>query len=78
MTQILLNYLCEKCGAGTLAGLLAESEDARIPRKWGFGKFEDQPISAADRGYSAWFQKNCRGRPDYQYYCIALKRVGLA
>jgi len=77
MTQMLLHHLLKLAGFETLVGLYAESEDARVPRKWGFGKFVDQPISAADRGYAAWFLKNCRDRPDYQYYCVALKRVGL-
>ena len=77
MTQILFSHLREKIGSETLAGMFAESEDARVPRKWGFGKFEGQPISAADRGYASWFRKNCADRPDYQYYLVAMKRVGL-
>lgn len=77
MTQILLHHLTLLTGVETLMGLFAESEDARIPRKWGFGKFADQPISAADRGYASWYVKTCRDNPDYQYYCIALRRVGL-
>lgn len=77
MTQMLLHHLLKLTGIETLVGLYVESEDARVPRKWSFGKFEGQPISAADRGYAAWFLKNCRDRPDYQYFCVALKRVGL-
>lgn len=78
MTRMLLDEVIRKTGVETLVGMFAESEDARVPRKWGFGKFADQPISAADRGYASWFTKNCRDRPDYQYYLVALKRVGLA
>jgi exodeoxyribonuclease X len=77
MTQILLHHLLKLTGCETLSGLYAESEDARVPRRWSFGKFEDEPISAADRGYVGWFLKNCRDRPDFAYYCIALRRVGL-
>lgn len=78
MTNMLFQHLLKLTGMETLAGMFAESEDARVPRKWGFGKFVDQPISAADRGYATWFRNNCRDRPDYQYYLVALKRVGLA
>ena len=77
MTEMVLHRILEVTGIGTLSALFAESEDARIPRKWTFGKFEGQPISAADRGYATWFLKNCGDRPDHRYYLTALKRVGL-
>ena len=63
--------------AGKIDGLDAlylESEDARIPRVWTFGKFKGQPIKAADKGYANW----CRKQPDFDpYYLEALKREGL-
>jgi exodeoxyribonuclease X len=77
MTQMLFYNLLERTQIETLSGLFSESEDARVPRKWNFGKFADLPISSADRGYAAWFTKNCKDRPDYPYYIAALKRVGL-
>ena len=64
-------------GIETLSGLFSESEDARVPRKWAFGKFEGSSISSADRGYARWFVNTCKDRSDYQYYVVALKRGGL-
>jgi len=78
MTQIVLQHIARRAQIESLPALFAESEDARIPRKWGFGKFIDQAISAADRGYVTWFRKNCTDRPDFKYYMVALQRVGLA
>ena len=50
------------------------SEEARIPKTWTFGKFKDQPIAAADRGYASW----CARQPDFDpYVIVALKRAGL-
>lgn len=50
------------------------SEEARIPKVWTFGKFKDQPISAADRGYANWYRKT----PDPDPYVLeALKRARL-
>lgn len=57
--------------------LYVASEEARIPKVWGFGKFEGSPISAADRGYAGWFSRTCLDRPDYGYYMAALRRAGL-
>jgi len=57
-----------------LDALWEMSEEARIPKIWTFGKFKDQPIEAADRGYAAW----CNRQPDMDPYVIAaLKRAGL-
>lgn len=78
MTRTLFDELVRRTGMETLVGLYAESEDARVPRKWTFGKFEGFPISSADRGYASWFIKNCQDRPDYVYYMTALRRAGLA
>lgn len=33
------------------------SEQARIPKIMTFGKFQGQPISAVDRGYAMWYNK---------------------
>jgi exodeoxyribonuclease X len=50
------------------------SEDARIPRKWTFGKFRGMPISHADRGYANWYRK----QPDCDPYVIrACELAGL-
>jgi len=50
------------------------SEEARIPKTWTVGKFKDQPIAAADRGYASW----CARQPDFDpYVIVALKRAGL-
>jgi len=73
----LLHLIVEKMGVSDIEGLYALSEDARIPRKWGFGKFVGKPISAADRGYANWYRSNCKDNPDYLYYCEALRRSGL-
>lgn len=73
----LLHRIVEVLGVSNLDELYAASEDARIPRKWAFGKFIGKPISAADRGYANWYRSNCRDNADYQYYCEALRRAGL-
>ncbi|MCE5191509.1 MAG: 3'-5' exonuclease [Actinomycetia bacterium] len=58
----------------TLEALWSFSEEARIPRIWTFGKFKDQPIGAADRGYASW----CARQPDMDPYVLAaLRREGL-
>ena len=77
MTRMLLSKLLVMTGIETLSGLFSESEDARVPRKWAFGKFEGSSISSADRGYARWFVNTCKDRSDYQYYVVALKRGGL-
>jgi exodeoxyribonuclease X len=78
----LLAHICEQLNVGHLDAtglekLWLASEDARIPKIWSFGKFQDNPINAADRGYVNWFRKNCTDRPDYQYYLEAFRRAGL-
>lgn len=78
MLRQLLPFFVDLAGGSTdPQALFAASEEARIPRKWTFGKFEDQPISAADRGYAQWFRRTCTDRPDYEHYLTALRRVGL-
>ena len=70
----LLGAITEKTGVTDLAMLWELSEEARIPKVWTFGKFKDQPINAADRGYAMW----CNRQPDFDpYYIVALKRAGL-
>ena len=73
----LLGAITAKTGVTDLPGLYALSEEARIPKKWTFGKFVDAPIASADRGYAIWFKKNCTDRPDYQHYLVAMRRAGL-
>jgi len=74
MTKDLLNIICKVAKIDDLDTLYEESEDARIPRLWTFGKFKGQPIEAADRGYANW----CRKQPDFDPYVLeALKRAGL-
>ena len=70
----LLGVITAKTGVTDLAMLWELSEEARIPKVWTFGKFKDQPINAADRGYAMW----CNKQPDFDpYYIVALKRAGL-
>ena len=70
----LLHAITAKTGVTNLEALWELSEEARIPKIWTFGKFKDQPIEAADRGYAAW----CNRQPDFDpYYIVALKRAGL-
>lgn len=70
----LLGAIMTKTGATDLDDLWELSEEARIPKVWTFGKFKDQPIAAADRGYAAW----CNRQPDFDpYYLTALRRAGL-
>lgn len=70
----LLGAITHKTGVTDLASLWELSEEARIPKTWSFGKFKDQPIAAADRGYAAW----CARQPDFDpYYLVALRKAGL-
>lgn len=73
----LLAAITAKTGVTDLPALYALSEEARIPKKWSFGKFMNEPIGAADRGYAIWFKKNCTDRSDYQQYLLAMRRAGL-
>jgi exodeoxyribonuclease X len=71
---LILEDIQEACKTRDLAQLYELSEEARIPKIWTFGKFKDQPIEAADRGYASW----CARQPDFDpYYIVALKRAGL-
>ena len=70
----LLGAITAKTGVTNLEAMWELSEEARIPKVWTFGKFKDQPINAADRGYAMW----CNRQPDFDpYYIVALKRAGL-
>lgn len=70
----LLGAITAKTGVTNLEAMWELSEEARIPKIWTFGKFKDQPIEAADRGYAAW----CNRQPDFDpYYLVALRRAGL-
>lgn len=70
----LLAAITAKTGATDLATMWELSEEARIPKVWTFGKFKDQPIAAADRGYAMW----CNKQPDFDpYYLVALRKAGL-
>lgn len=72
-----LTAILAKTGEISLPALYTMSEEARVPKKWAFGKFMDSPIGHADRGYAGWFTRTCTDRPDYAYYMIALRRAGL-
>lgn len=48
------------------------SEEARIPQYWTFGKFKDQPIEAADKGYLFWCLRQADMDP---FVHIAVKRA---
>lgn len=58
----------------TLEQLHSWSEEARVPTMWTFGKFQGQPIGAADRGYAQWYKRLPDGDP---YVIVALRRAGL-
>lgn len=76
LTERVLREICRiaKLDLDDLAGLHEESEEARVPRTWPFGKFKGEPISAADRGYANWYRR----QPDPDPYIIeALKRANL-
>lgn len=70
----LMEAITAKTGVTDLAAMYELSEEARIPKTWTFGKFKDQPIAAADRGYASW----CARQPDFDpYYLVALRKAGL-
>lgn len=74
LCRILLTHLCEELNTHDLAALYELSEEARIPKKMSFGKFADQPISAVDRGYAAWYARQPDPDP---YVLVAFRRAGL-
>lgn len=69
---VLLALLKERPDLKSWEKVWAFSEDCRLPRTWSFGKFEGQPLGAADRGYIGWVRKNCTDRPDWPYLSKAL------
>lgn len=73
--QVLIAILKEKPDIKSWRALWEFSEDARLPRKWSFGKFEGQPLGAADRGYISWVRKNCTDREDWEYLAKALDKM---
>lgn len=73
--QILFAILKLKPEIRSWRALWEFSEDARLPRNWTFGKFEGQPLGAADRGYIGWVRKNCTDRPDWPYLDRALEKM---
>lgn len=52
------------------------SQDARIPKVMGFGKFKGQPVSAVTPDWAKWYSNCTDPKPD-PYVLIALKREGL-
>lgn len=59
-------------GITTLRDLWGFSEECRIPKIMSFGKFKGEPISAVDRGWANWYQR----QPDTDEYLIeALRRA---
>lgn len=51
----------------------AFSENCRIPKIMSFGKFKGEPVSAVDRGWANWYQRQTDTDP---YLLTALKRAG--
>lgn len=70
----IFDWACRVRGITTLEDAWAMSEDGRIPRKWGFGKFYGLPINAADRGYASWYSKQADADP---YVLLACRRAGI-
>lgn len=60
--------------ASSLEALWELSEEARVPKTMTFGKFAGQPISAVDRGYASWYNKQADPDP---YIIEAFRRQGL-
>ena len=74
LTRAVLERICADLKLTDLDALYLACEEARIPRKWSFGKFYNQPISAADRGYVNWYRR----QPDTDPYLLeACRRAGL-
>jgi exodeoxyribonuclease X len=70
----IFDAICAKLNTHDLQELHEMSEEARIPKIMTFGKFKDQPISAVDRGYAAWYAR--QDDPD-PYVLVAFRRQGL-
>jgi len=72
--ELLLQHFIRVTKVDTPYELWQISEEARIPKKMGFGKFAGQPISAVDRGYANWYLKQTDTDP---YILAAFRRAGL-
>jgi exodeoxyribonuclease X len=73
-TLDLYNLQCELLKTTSLERMWDYSEAARIPKIMTFGKFRGQPISAVDRGYAAWYNR----QPDPDEYLLrAFRLAGL-
>lgn len=72
----LMNKFMSMWEVPSLEALYLRSEEARIPKKWTFGKFRGAPIGAADRGYVNWYRK-CKDPSPDPYILEACARAGL-
>ena len=73
-TLDLYNLQCELLKTTSLERMWEYSEAARIPKIMTFGKFQGQPISAVDKGYASWYNK--QADPD-EYLLRAFRLAGL-
>lgn len=72
LCEIVLNAIIKE-GFTSWSALHAYSEDCRIPKIMAFGKYKGQPISAVDRGWTNWYQRQSDTDP---YLIEALRRAG--
>lgn len=68
-----LSHIVELEGITSMSDLYGFSEEARIPKIMSFGKFKGEPISAVDRGWANWYQRQLDQDP---YLLTALRRAG--
>lgn len=52
-----LAFVCRRQQITSMEQLYAFAQDCLVPTHMPFGKFKDQPVSAVDNGYRAWYRK---------------------
>ncbi|HYP79633.1 MAG TPA: 3'-5' exonuclease [Steroidobacteraceae bacterium] len=84
--DLLFHLLAQRPELNSWAKVWEFSEDARLPRRWSFGKFGPngkanpnnpvgRPLHDADSGYLKWVRGNCTDRDDWEYLEKALDKM---
>lgn len=73
LCAMILRRIADGEGIKTFRDLYGFSEECRIPKIMTFGKFKGMPVSAVDRGWANWYQRQEDTDP---YLLTALRKAG--
>lgn len=77
LCRAVLERILDIEGIKSVNDLVGFSDEARIPKIMSFGKYKGQPISAVDRGWANWYQRESAKSGDCdQYLMTALRKAG--